>query len=499
MFQRRASRHDSASVRSRIDRTRATLVAAVLLLAATDALSAELIARYPFNETVGPARNDSVGVNTVATESGGAGYLYNAAPVPAGSYGSLTVASGSLGSTGGSAGTATWATGTNNEFGSLTNDFTVMAWLKIDSTAARQRIIGTNTSAQLGWSFGIDAGGKLVLSGYGVADVVSTNSYVFAQTWVHVAASKSSSSGVTFFVNGELVQNVAAQTGNWQLSAAPFWLLGNLDNESLSGLVDDIRVYRGTLDAIGIRTALDTVFTSGFQYVGLGDVVGVATIEVPRADACQRSDGRTCESLIGNTVTDAMREATGAEFAITNSGGLRAALTCPGVDNPSDACPPYAPPPYPITRGQVLTVLPFGNIAETVLVNGAELKTMLENGVSQMPVAAPRFPEVSGLCFTYDVSAAPGSRVTSAVRQAQTGGCTGTAIDFSATAAYVIAENDFMAGGGDGYPNFAGRPTKGARLDQVVSDYVTAHSPITPVIEGRIVCTSSGVAVCPTQ
>ena len=31
---------------------------------------------------------------------------------------------------------------------------------------------------------------------------------------------------------------------------------------------------------------------------------------------------------------------------------------------------------------------------------------MLENGVSSMPAANGRFPQVSGLCFTYDISAA---------------------------------------------------------------------------------------------
>jgi len=147
MSQRRAFRRDPASVRSRIDTARAAVVAALLFLGAADALSAELIARYPFNETAGPVRSDSVGIDTVATESGGAGYLYNAPPVPAGSYGSLTVAPGGLGASGGSAGSGTWATGPNNEFGGLINDFTVMAWLKIDATAARQRIIGTNTSS----------------------------------------------------------------------------------------------------------------------------------------------------------------------------------------------------------------------------------------------------------------------------------------------------------------------------------------------------------------
>lgn len=483
---------------------RAPLVAlgAAMLLCggATTVRAAELMARYDFNETAGPSRFDGTGISTVATESGIADYSYNAPPIPDGTYGSLTVAPGTLGASGGrTSGTGFWATSANNEFGGLTNDFTVMAWLKIASTSSRQRIIGTSTASQLGWSFGNDTGGKLIVTGYGVGDVITSNSFVGAETWVHVAVSKSGGSGVTFFVNGQVAETFPAETANWLPSTAPFALLGNLDNEGLSGLVDDLRVYRGALDAAGIRTAVETVFSSGFQYIGLADAIGFASVEVPRSDACLRADGRLCESLVGNVTTDALRAATGAEFAITNSGGLRAALTCPTTDNPSDFCPAYAPPPFPITRGQVLNVLPFNNIAETVLVTGAELKTMLENGVSQMPTAAPRFPQVSGLCFSYDVNAAPGSRVLAAVRQAPNGTCTGTDINFAAGVAYVLAENDFMAGGGDGYPNFTGRTTAGARLDVVVDDYLIMHTPITPVIQGRITCTSSGVAVCPTQ
>src|SRR5207245_5148632 len=129
---------------------------------------------------------------------------------------------------------------------------------------------------------------------------------------------------------------------------------------------------------------------------------------------------------------------------------LRADLTCPTVDIPSDFCPSYVPPPFPITRGQVLTVLPFGNISVTLTVTGAELKTMLENGVSQMPAVAGRFPQVSGLCFTYDIAAPAGSRVTSAVLGNPDGTCSATPIDLSAGGGpYAIAENDFMASGGD--------------------------------------------------
>ena len=135
---------------------------------------------------------------------------------------------------------------------------------------------------------------------------------------------------------------------------------------------------------------------------------------------------------MGDVTTDAMRAKygpIGVEFAITNSGGLRDRLTCPAAGGGSGFCPPSTPPPHVITRGQVLAVLPFGNVVVTLTVNGAELKTMLENGVSSMPGANGRFPQVSGLCFTYDIDAAVGSRIQGAVRQAADGTCTGAPVD----------------------------------------------------------------------
>jgi 2',3'-cyclic-nucleotide 2'-phosphodiesterase (5'-nucleotidase family) len=229
----------------------------------------------------------------------------------------------------------------------------------------------------------------------------------------------------------------------------------------------------------------------------LAGVIGSSDRFVPRSDSCGRVDGRLCESLVGNIVTDAMRLTFEADFAITNSGGLRADLTCPTTDSPDDFCPAYTPPPFPITRGQVLGVLPFGNLVATVDVNGAELKAFLENGVSAMPGANGRFPQVSGLCFTYDVSAPAGSRVTSVVRQAADGTCTGAPVDLTAASMYHIAINDFMAAGGDGYPNVAARAHSREIMDQTVADWITANSPLSPRIQGRIVCTTSGATACP--
>jgi 2',3'-cyclic-nucleotide 2'-phosphodiesterase (5'-nucleotidase family)/predicted AlkP superfamily phosphohydrolase/phosphomutase len=267
----------------------------------------------------------------------------------------------------------------------------------------------------------------------------------------------------------------------------------------------------------GLITQLAPVFNT---------VVGKSTVIVPRADACTaatgRVDGRACESLIGDLVTDAMRSAYSTDFALTNSGGLRADLTCPvGAADPNadDFCPASVYPipdvagQYPITRGQVLGVLPFGNVSATLTINGAELKDYLETAVSSLPVTSNgRFGQVSGLCFTFDIQGAPasfasngimisgtGSRVVSAVRQAADGSCTGPSISFSAGVNYTLTTNDFTAGGGDGYPNNRSRITTQDILDQDLADYLAAvpGGVISPTIQHRIHCTDSNPSVAP--
>src|SRR6478735_12543060 len=166
------------SVRSALDPHRrscqsffAILITLAALLAPAPAAATKLIARYAFDETSPPARNDSVGTNTVATEVGDTGFLYDAAPIPPGDYGLLTIGNMQLGATGGlSAGDGAWVTAGNNEFGALTNDFTVMAWVKVGSTdtGLPNRIIGRVFSGSGGWSFGVGDGGTLLLTRFGI-------------------------------------------------------------------------------------------------------------------------------------------------------------------------------------------------------------------------------------------------------------------------------------------------------------------------------------------
>jgi hypothetical protein len=240
---------------------------------------------------------------------------------------------------------------------------------------------------------------------------------------------------------------------------------------------------------------------------GKVNVIAKSTVEIPNnADSCGTSNGRRCESLVGDVVTDMLRLATSTDFSLHNSGGIRAGLTCPAIDVFGDTClaPTSPPPPYDITDGKVILALPFTtNLVTRFSMSGVELKSWLENGVSNMPAASGRFPQISGLCFQYDIAQPVGSRVIpgSAVRQAANGSCTGTAVDLTATDInqYSMTTIDFVANGGDGYPTIpAARQTLlGEPVQDIVQTSLSSVGTISPQIQGRIVCIDSNGATAP--
>jgi 5'-nucleotidase/UDP-sugar diphosphatase len=194
----------------------------------------------------------------------------------------------------------------------------------------------------------------------------------------------------------------------------------------------------------------------------MGEVVG-ETSEFIEGD---RSVCRAMECPMGNLVADAMLERVadqGIQIAIQNGGGLRASIDAGEV-----------------TMGEVFTVLPFQNTLATFQMTGADVIAALENGVSQVEEGAGRFPQVSGMSFTWDPSAAPGSRIVSVkVGDAP--------IDPEAT--YGVVSNNFMRGGGDGYSVFTTATNAydfGPGLEEVVATYVGENSPYTPYTDGRI-------------
>ncbi len=184
----------------------------------------------------------------------------------------------------------------------------------------------------------------------------------------------------------------------------------------------------------------------------------------------ERTTCRFAECTMGNVITDALREATGADIAVTNGGGIRASI-----------------PAGQVTLGNVLEVLPFGNLVSTFEFTGADVWAMFENSVSRVDVdeGTGRFLQVSGARYTFDASQAVGSRIVS-VEVWQDGAW--VALDLEAT--YRIATNDFVRTGGDGYDvmaeNAINAYDQGSPLDVVLADYIRANSPISAELEGRI-------------
>ncbi|MDA3845494.1 MAG: 5'-nucleotidase C-terminal domain-containing protein, partial [Vallitaleaceae bacterium] len=176
----------------------------------------------------------------------------------------------------------------------------------------------------------------------------------------------------------------------------------------------------------------------------------------------ERGDVRTGQTNLGNLIATSILDATGADLAVTNGGGIRASIEVGDI-----------------TLGEVITVLPFGNYVVTKEVSGADIKSILEVGISDYPDAKGAFPHVAGVSFTFDPNEPAGSRLVSV----KIGG-----VDIVDTATYVLATNDFLAAGGDGYSALEAYPILGeySALDEVLVDYINTDGITSAVVDSRI-------------
>ena len=206
-------------------------------------------------------------------------------------------------------------------------------------------------------------------------------------------------------------------------------------------------------------------------------VIGTQQFDIRRAPT------RLKESAMGNMVADSMRaKYPGVDAAWTNSGGLRQDLVC---------SPPSAgEQPCEITWGEMFAVLPFGNRSVIATYTGAQLEQAFLNGFSPVcnsSIATGRFPQLSGLRAEFHCNGT--TPVVDGIWRTPEGiGGPETPVGPTDTVRVVI--NDFMFTGGDGYTALSGGTDvlqPGDDLLQVTIDWVTAHSPVGPVVEGRIV------------
>lgn len=201
------------------------------------------------------------------------------------------------------------------------------------------------------------------------------------------------------------------------------------------------------------------------------DLDATLNVEIGVAETAmdsRRNVVRAEESSMGNLIADAMRAATGADIALMNGGGIRG-------DRTYDAG-------AKLTRRDILTELPFGNVTVMTELPGSQVLLALENAVSQHEKGAGRFVQVSGLTFAFDPTAEAGSRVSEVMV---------AGAPLAADTVYKIAVNDYILGGGDGFAALGGgrMVTNAGGGNLVANDvmaYVEKAGTVKPAVEGRI-------------
>lgn len=231
----------------------------------------------------------------------------------------------------------------------------------------------------------------------------------------------------------------------------------------------------GTLTA---DTAVAAKAHEIMEHVNMAYGAVFAKSEVELNGAKAPNGNRDGETNLGDLITDAMLWSIQKNpdsvtvpmenvLAITNGGGIRAPI------HKGD-----------VTKKDVNTVLPFGNTVAVVYVTGAELLEALEASTYCTPEAVGGFPQVSGIEFIVDTSAAydandttyPGSTYygPKSINRVTIIGVNGEEFDPEAT--YAVITNNFLAAGGDTYYAFANASAQfdtGLPLDEVLMDYIT--------------------------
>ncbi|MCL2170080.1 MAG: 5'-nucleotidase C-terminal domain-containing protein, partial [Defluviitaleaceae bacterium] len=131
-----------------------------------------------------------------------------------------------------------------------------------------------------------------------------------------------------------------------------------------------------------------------------------------------RPNIRTIQTNLGNLAAGAMLEASGADVAFINGGGVRDSIAV-GY----------------ITRHDLVRVFPFGNYVVTLEVPGSAILYALEHGLSAYPGEMGSFLQVAGIEFTFDPSLPAYGRITSAYVNGA---------PLMPSELYIIATNDYL-------------------------------------------------------
>lgn len=141
---------------------------------------------------------------------------------------------------------------------------------------------------------------------------------------------------------------------------------------------------------------------------------------------------RNQESLFGSIVTDAMKDHTGADIALLNSGTIRGQSFYKAGQS--------------VSRKHILLELPYRNNVVLMDLSGQEIRLAIEHGLSGMDKILGLYLQVSGLEITYNSKSLVGERIVSIKHKGK---------EISDDDHYKVALTDYLALGGDNFSMFA--------------------------------------------
>jgi 5'-nucleotidase len=176
---------------------------------------------------------------------------------------------------------------------------------------------------------------------------------------------------------------------------------------------------------------------------------------------------RTEETNVADFIADAFRKAGGADVALINGGSIRADSVISAGD---------------LTLRDVLSILPFGNELAMIEVTGGTILQAVEHGVSRTgPGSEPgRFPQVSGLRYSFDATLSPGIRIKSVTIGGQ---------PLDPKRKYKLITTRYLADGGDQYAMLKGNTNllKSRLIDNdVFRRAIVDAKTIAPRTDGRV-------------
>jgi 5'-nucleotidase/UDP-sugar diphosphatase len=198
----------------------------------------------------------------------------------------------------------------------------------------------------------------------------------------------------TELATGEVRDNgvLVVQTGEYGNNIGVTEL--SIDATSVTGVVASLIKIKGNETTCGITPdAAVQGFIASVNERNDAYVNAVVFTLLAKLDG-SRANVRTRETALGNMIADAMRAKTGTDIAFVSGASLRSDL---GPGN--------------VTRGQLETAL----LAETelahIVITGAEVLNILEDGLSTYPEQYFLFPHISGIRVAFDAAKPAGARV----------------------------------------------------------------------------------------